>query len=490
MAKENKILTEEELNKILSEHNITFSDIAKIALTIKANKKEDSDDNKIAKTTKKSVSSIKYEITKLSYPDFVITKTSSIQTKELVVAPSCDGYFIRTLRKSGVWDVEELTGDNYALFMSDVSVNNLITLPTEFYVNTLERGKVFGASLLEYLHLNGIKEMIKDKCAPKFDKEQFGNNRYFYIDLYKDIRRQIDIYRVFPLIYKEYANSPIEKISKTIKCSPGIIMFIYTIYGIEKTKDFIRHMNLCLYETHFQGGVGKTSRKDYEDIDLYNKLTNPGNIPESDYIIYRTIKSYLPYNLPIINMNYEKFKEYILYESWRMGYNSLLDFLCEWADTLYMEYYLFGKIKEKYPKDLPIYHKKLIRLKSNYKYYKNPEFIDNFINAAENNKKYIYKPEDSEYEYIVPLTVDDVVKEADQQSNCLVNANYMQRVIDKTSILVFMRKKYDPDNAFVTMEIVENRINQAYLASNKIPLESTKREIRKYAKHFDLEYQG
>ena len=179
-----------------------------------------------------------------------------------------------------------------------------------------------------------------------------------------------------------------------------------------------------------------------------------------------------------------------LYESYRIGYESYSDFLRVWHDTLVMEYTFFGKIKEKYPKDLPIYHNKLVRRKNNYKYYNEPIFKSNFEKAAAKCKKFAWNPQEGEYEYIVPLTTEDVVEEADQQSNCLVNANYMQRVIDGASTLVFMRKKKDIDHSFITMEIYGDAIRQAYLASNVSPSYTMKTEIAKYAKHFNLEYQG
>ena len=222
--------------------------------------------------------------------------------------------------------------------------------------------------------------------------------------------------------------------------------------------------------------------KNYTNREVYDKVCGDGKG------VYGTIMKYLPGRIPLINMDYESFKEYSLYESYRIGYASYPDFLNTWDDTLSMEYTLFGKIKEKYPKDLPIYHNKLVRRKNNYKYYNEPVFKSNFEKAAAKHKKFAWKPEEGEYEYIVPLTTEDVAEEADQQSNCLVNANYMQRVIDGTSILVFMRKKKDIDHSFITMEICGDAIRQAYLASNIVPSNAMKIEIAKYARHFNLEY--
>lgn len=481
----NKALSKEELEEILKEHNLDFSDIAKIANTIKESS-TDKTETTILKAPKKVTASLTYEITKSSYPDFVVTKKTTAQTKELVVAPSCDGLFIRTLRKGGSWDVEQLNGENYALFMSDVPTTKLLELPDEFYVKTLERGKVFGYGLVEYLSDETIKRMIKDKCAPMFDKIQYTNHSYCCVGYEENIRRQKEIYNVFPIIYKEYAHSQSKQIIHLIKEEPGLIMFVYKNYGLDKARDFIKHCDLCMYDFNDGYGYGGYGygQQNYRNQEVFDRVCGDGNG------IYKTIRRYLPSNLPLINMDYESFKEYFLYESYRAGYANHIAFLSMWSDTLAMEYTFFGKIKEKYPKDLPIYHNKLVRRKNNYKYYNEPIFKSSFEKAAAKHKKFAWNPQEGEYEYIVPLTTEDVIEEADQQSNCLVNSNYMQRVIDGTSILVFMRKKKDISHSFITMEICGNAIHQAYLASNVAPSAAMKTEIAKYAKHFNLEYQG
>ena len=483
----NQTLNKEELEAILKAHNLDFSDIAKIANTIKASNTDETGTITL-KTPKKVAASLTYEITKLSYPDFVVTKKTTTQTKELVVAPSCDGLFIRTLRKGGSWDVEQLNGENYALFMSSVPTTQHLELPDGFYVRTLERGKVFGDSLVQYLSDEIIKRMIKDKCAPMFDKYQYQYqyaNHYCYGDDQKDIKKQKEIYNVFPIIYKEYAHSQSKQIIHLIKEKPGLVMFVYKNYGLDKARDFIKHCDLCMYDfKRGYCGYGYYNPYNYTNQEVFDRVCGDGKG------VYETIQKYLPSCLPLINMDYESFKEYSLYESYRIGYESYSDFLRVWHDTLVMEYTFFGKIKEKYPKDLPIYHNKLVRRKNNYKYYNEPIFKSNFEKAAAKCKKFAWNPQEGEYEYIVPLTTEDVVEEADQQSNCLVNANYMQRVIDGASTLVFMRKKKDIDHSFITMEIYGDAIRQAYLASNVSPSYTMKTEIAKYAKHFNLEYQG
>ena len=482
-----KEISREELESILSAHNISFSDIAKIANMVNGSN-DDTAEAAVIKKEKKEPATIEYSLTKVSYPDFVVTKKSKIQTKELVIAPSCDGYFVRTLRKGGSWEVEQLSGEAWVSFFSDCPTDKLLTLPKEFYIATLERGKVFGDGLLEYFKIPHIKEMIKDKCAPKYEWIQFKQYNS-WPNREHDIREQARIYSFFPVIYKEFFNHESRKVRDCIKREPGMVLFVYRVYGIEKTRDFINNYNLCLYDDLLSCcyASGKSLYDSLVEEEIYNKIYDRRTNDDSDRgRLWNDLCRYIA-DFPCIRMDYETFKEYVLYESYRMGYSNLRNFLTEWNDTLRMQQTLFGKFKEKYPTCLPVYHNKLVRRISGTSVYKDKAFISKFQASAEKLVKYNW--ENKFYKFIVPKTPNDVIEEADMQSNCLVNAHYMERVVGGTSILVFMRRKEQSDRSYITMEIVGNKINQAYLASNRIPSATDKTNIKEYAEHFKLLYE-
>lgn len=463
----------EEIKELLQTHNLSFSDIAKIANEI--NKPEIQDEN-IKLTTKTPKRT--FELT-LSYPDFIIKKQTALQTKELVIAPSCDGMFIRTLNKNNEWTVEPLTGDNYSAFMSGAPIEEFNFTP-DFYIKSIARGKVFGENLISFLKDPVIKRMIKDKCAPKLNATDI---------IYDDsscITRQKNIYKIFPLIYKQYADGYSEKVTYAIKNNPSLFIFIYQVYGIDNTRDFIENYDMCCFDIKGQYSMsGMYTFPEYANENIINKLLD---VKDREDITENSIKPYLPARIPIINMEYKAFKEYCLYEAYRMGYYQLSDFLSTWEDTIKMEYTAYGRIKEKYPKYLPIYHNKLSRMLKNNVYYKDKTFQKSFESAAEKYKSFEYTSKDGAYKFIVPLTVTDVVHEADQQCNCLVSAKYMQKVINGDSILVFMRKESCLDDSFVTMEISRGEITQAFLASNATPNRATKLVIKEYANKFNLLY--
>ena len=67
---------------------------------------------------------------------------------------------------------------------------------------------------------------------------------------------------------------------------------------------------------------------------------------------------------------------------------------------------------------------------------------------------------------IVPKTPEDIVEEATRQRNCL--RSYVERVKNGQTVVVFIRKKDEPEKTYVTAEILDGRLTQlkGYCNSN------------------------
>ena len=151
----------EEIQKIMQENNLSFSDIAKIAAGM--------NNGIITEKEKPTTKETGYEISSASYPDFTVTKTTATQTKILIISPSCDGYFIRTKTRNKNWEVEQLNEKNYANFAKDI--REPIEFEDNFWLKNLPSGEQGYFTIMRYLETDGIMEMLKDKCAPKYIKE-------------------------------------------------------------------------------------------------------------------------------------------------------------------------------------------------------------------------------------------------------------------------------------------------------------------------------
>lgn len=468
----------EEIQKIMQENNLSFSDIAKIAAGM--------NNGIITEKEKPATKEIGYEITSTSYPDFTITKTTPTQTKILVIAPSCNGYFIKTKTRNKDWEVEQLSEKNFANFAKDIK--EPIEFEDDFWLKNLPNGEQGYFTIMRYLETPGIMDMFKDKCAPKYVKEYFMDNRSYYGGSENDIKVQIRYYKAFPILYREYFNDANYTISQMVKYRPELLYTIYKRFGLEKARDFVETTRLSLISP-WSGGYysGSASSVFVQDATNYTQskfhLTNTNERGEKEeYIGFYPSSCQIPY----MEMDYEHFKEYYFFESYRMGYESAHDMLRDWNDDLKQQKTIYGKIKEKYPLNLQTHHARLSRIERQMR-----ETIERkgFDAQATVAKEYEWKMDKDEgnYIFIAPTVPEDFYNEARNQANCL--AGYVSRFAKGDDIIMFMRDKEQPDASLVTIEIIGDTITQALRRSNHYPLHEQVQALKKFAKKFKLKYK-
>lgn len=468
----------EEIQKIMQENNLSFSDIAKIAASM--------NNGIITEKEKPAAKEIGYEITSASYPDFTVTKTTATQTKILVIAPSCDGYFIKTKTRNKDWEVEQLNEKNYSNFTKDIK--EPIKFDDNFWLKNLPNGEQGYFTIMKYLKTPGIIDMFKDKCAPKYMKEYFMDSRSYCGSTESDIKTQIKYYKAFPVLYREYFNDTNYTISQMVKYRPELLYAVYKRFGLEKARDFIETARLALISPWTNGYYsGSASDVFVQDADIYTRskfhLTNINERGEKEeYIGFYPSSCQIPY----MEMDYDHFKEYYFFESYRMGYEGAHDMLRDWNDDLKQQKAIYGKIKEKYPLNLQTHHARLSRIERQMK-----ETIERkgFDTQATVAKEYEWKmdKDEGDYIFIAPTVPEDFYNEARNQANCL--AGYVSRFAKGDDIIMFMRDKEQPDASLVTIEIIGDTITQALRRSNKQPLFEQVQALKKFAKKFKLKYR-
>ena len=132
-----------------------------------------------------------------------------------------------------------------------------------------------------------------------------------------------------------------------------------------------------------------------------------------------------------------------------------------------------GKIREKYPADLPLRHNIL-----SYQLLCSKQEIDKRRFGIAVQNALMYEGSDGSFIFTVPKTPEEMYDEATQQANCL--ASYVDRVIEGECIILFMRDKRTPNLSFVTAEIVNGKINQAKLARNAEPAATVRLALEKW----------
>lgn len=450
-------LTKEQIEALLLQNNLTFSDIAKLANEV--NQMEDQP-LKVKKTSTTPTTTV-YKIQQISYPDVVIRRQRGKNISSLIIAPSCSGYYV----KKGT-EVIKLNSDVWVNFFSDLKEPIILE---DFWIPEIHKTKVYYDNLSKMFE---YESLIKNHIMPEIDIDALDRRGYNWqtqdcIDKARQLSENIKIYGK-PFI--ELLKNSSEKIYKILTDKNSTVIHtlrdIYLRFGLNNFKEFLNNLDMCLIP-----------------LDSRWSNYNNGESFDKEYEVYYTNNcTQMRYSLlPSCTMKFKAFQEYVLYQSWRMGYEEFSRFCSDWRDDLRQQYLLHGKIKEKYPETLQTHHMVVSR---QYKAYKEIHDTELFIQRVENYKKYETKIDN--YIFIAPKDPKDMIDEATQQSNCL--ASYVNRVIDGSSQIIFMRDKKTPEKSLITMEIANGRITQALKASNRDPEEAYKVVIRNFAKKYDLIY--
>ena len=382
--------------------------------------------------------SAKYMITLCEYPDIIVTRQSPRMTKHLILMPSTGTAFIRTEDKKGTTS-ELLNEKNYVSFAAEMPE---IEIPGWFWIKTIRRGVEAGRLILDIFNDEEILEMIRKKVLPKdVDLMRYG--------CFSEIRRISSAYKEYPQLVA--GNIDRKKSLKILVYEQCFCKDIVRMFGLQNARDFFD-----AYETSL---MRLDNTKEY-----YNAMS--GRLARAHTHEWETRNDAGEYwisKIPACKMKYESFKEYVLYDSYRMGYGiSAENFFNEWLDTLDMQHQIYGKIRNKYPTDLPLLHHQL-----SFKQTIMEEAIDEKKFAEQAEKAAAYEGNYRGFTFIAPKCRQDFIDEAGMQSNCL--AGYIGTFTNGECIIIFMRKKYDPEYSYITLEIIDGKVVQAKLRSNRDP---------------------
>lgn len=405
---------QEALKKTGISTELDIKDLAKIAKAVK--------NGDIPKTENQKTKTIgtKWEVALQNYPDFVIKRTTPKTEQLLVIMPSCKGYYVKQKKGKNDEVVEELTQDLYVKFTSGMPI---IDLDDNMWIKSLESGKRFYETFNIAIKDDNYVNMLKAHCAPRFETLAIST----YSQCVNDSR--VLAYNSYPTLFKEYHDSQMinERFLKNTELTKSLI----EIFGLNNVRDYLNENTISL--------IGRGSQ--------YNSN------PLSNYRVKYLLKDY--------EFHYAEFKDYTLYHSVFMGYGRNMDrFWEDWYDDLNLQKQVYGKIKEKYPKDLPTHH-----MQMSYKSVLYRDIIDErkLDTVVKNLSK--YDMEVDKYIFKCPKCKQDMLDEAQQQANCL--AGYINKYVDGESEIFFMRKKSSPDESYITIEKYGDTLRQIYYARNR-----------------------
>lgn len=130
---------------------------------------------------------------------------------------------------------------------------------------------------------------------------------------------------------------------------------------------------------------------------------------------------------------------------------------------------------DKYPRHFLTTHKIACR---NYDRLKREFPEDIFKKRIDKSLEFTFK----DYIFIYPDSTEDIKTEAVRQNNCV--ASYIDKVIDGKCHILFMRRKNEPDESLVTLEVRNNYIVQAKRRFNDPVTKEDQEAIDKWNKKF------
>lgn len=272
------------------------------------------------------------------------------------------------------------------------------------------------------------------------------------------------------LSYEQYFSSGIENI----------------IGNVPKFNDCPKKLLSLCRERHFP--LDSVIIDSYKDSpDFFNLLCSLNFISLTDKNIYEIVKkrishfNYLSRETTVESFYYmakkygytfKSFLEYIdrlvTYEALSISeiYNNLRDYLR-------MSSEISNKF-DKYPKNLLTTHQITVRNYERIKQEIDEQKFKETVNPALGFKT-------GDYVILYPESSQDIKDEAVQQHNCV--ASYIDRVINKQCNIVFLRKKDNPEKSYITVELIDGKVVQAYRAYNQEISSEDKDILNKYEEY-------
>lgn len=402
-----------------------------------------------AETVKRTRNTVEptFSVSLMSYPDVVVTKETPKVRKHLILMPTQGLYYIKSESISGKGEPEtvKITAENLTAFAHGCNLAF-----NDFWFVRLPANKKESSLMLQYLGTAGVAEMLKYHACP--DLNYISADTYSSRNMWNKIERAYKSFKVCPTMYKDYAGN--NRFKSFVEMNDDIIACAFERWGASGVRTMIEAIINSLVDVNSQW-----------KINYYH------------YNYHRNI-------FDTYSMDLKTAVDYIAYTSVQMGYgDNMHDFFVEWNDCLDMQNKVYGKIREKYPDNLPTMHHRL-----SYQCRVNAEEIDASLFRRQHEKTVKYEWECNGYKFIAPVHPSDFRDEATQQANCL--AGYISRYADGQDHIIFMRYAATPEKSLVTIELSaeeQPRLLQAYRARNTQPTDEEMSVIDAWMRHIKEE---
>ncbi|MEG1806199.1 MAG: PcfJ domain-containing protein, partial [Clostridia bacterium] len=289
----------------------------------------------------------------------------------------------------------------------------------------------------KFLYVNNLPALLSAESKSiatfiKFAKENKVNNALEYLSRY-ELTPQIEY-----LIKLGFTKLAIEFLK-------GRVLFAPTRFKLSEN-NIIKFLG-CPDKNYFKKLPKKVSS---EDLAYSNVVKQKFGIEifDSNYAKYKTFLKYRNGALDEIE-KYTSFKTVLnYYETQKTKEKSILDFLIDYRDYIYAASTLKLNLNDTAilkPRDFRSMHDRTCAALANLQDKRRNEPFKAAM------KEYHLNFEDETYKIIIPNKIADVVDEGRNNNNCV--GGYVNKIIDRRSIIVFVRDKKELEKSLVTVEI-------------------------------------
>lgn len=357
-----------------------------------------------------------YKVVLQNNTDFIVSRKTAKTERELVILIS-QGLFYFKEPKTGC--IEDITLNKLKSYLRDLKEDDL-PLAQVHWLPTLAKDSadriyhiISDSTYVDMCRHN----VLRDVRDPEWYSAYWEQNRKLFIKLHS----------IFPTIT--------DRINGKYRSSFPIIFELDKRFGYNEAIHFAEQLVLSGVE-HYASGESRYNHV-YNDFDT---LDCTGFLKLLDE----------PYNLSL-----RRLIDYVLFDLYSQGIAQIDSRLWkEYEDYLQMQIQIFGKIREKFPKHLKTEHD-IMTLKINA--VKAIEKCADFELRTDEVRELSY--EGKTYSIVVPIHPQEIADEGVNLSHCV--GSYVDRIINGQCHILFLRKKRTPDQSLVTLQLCNNRVNQA-----------------------------
>lgn len=418
--------------------------------------------------------------------DFGIEKRVGKKVSRLIILVSREQYYVAEGKI-----IKALTVPLFRNFLKDLSEDLL--LPDVYWLGGLYRDQDLPARILEALRNPYIKDMLKKgtiyiyaiheifdrlntgedgiPCfseGHRFDKEFANPGLYHWIVNFLAERRGITKKQLFQELIGLESGKKETMLLKSFEA----IRYICDLYGPEWGKRAVeKYMTSSVEDV-----IDIRYVRGLFDAVVLNDDSFKPVAGEEDTIGSFERRAKQIRKSKARRFSAEKLLDYMMCYSCKEGYAFSMDeFLADWIRCLEMQKEIYGKIEQKYPKNLK---SALQRLSYEHKLHEEEIFNKQWAIVSDKMRELEFT--DDVYLIKSPRCKNDLIYEAEHQHNCVMG--YAEKVRRGEEQILFMRRCEEENKPLVTLEVLPGgRVGQIFRACNEAPSDEEMEFIRKWA---------